>query len=62
MQTPSTEDRKDRSAKLCMAYQVSIVKVDCNEKQPKNVSFEGEEAWIEEQPRGEGNGETLPVS
>ena len=45
-----------------MAYQVSIVKVDCNEKQPKNVSFEGEEAWIEEQPRGEGNGETLPVS
>ena len=33
MQTPSTEDRKDRSAKLCMAYQVSIVKVHCNEKQ-----------------------------
>ena len=45
-----------------MAYQVSIVKVDCNEKQPKNVSFEGEEARIEEQPRGEGNGETSPVS
>ena len=45
-----------------MAYQVSIVEVHCNEKQPKNVSFEGEEAWIEEQPRGEGNGETLPVS
>ena len=41
--------------------------VDCKislqlKTEPKNVSFKGEEAWIEEQPRGEGNGETLPVS